>query len=285
MKKNLVLSGVLVGLFLLASCGGGSKKETTYSAADVKDANEVIQYYGTSLEVLGNVAGGKNINAVLGYMEQEGKAPEVPVVAPPFVPEKDTMMLMNPGIYFNEGTRQALKENYAGLFRSRAQFYANFDQYLTYVKAKKQAEANKLLDTAYQLSTEMTEYKQNVFDILSPAVAQAERVILLGNPLEEQLVSVRKIDATMWSIVNLYTRKHVADGVRLDLKIGELSDELNAARRLPAIAGHDAEVKSFEVYLSEAEAFLRMVKQARGTGKFTNEDYEILNNAYAASMI
>lgn len=285
MRKNLLLFGALVGTFLLASCGGGNQKKPAYSAADVKDASQVIQYYGTSLEVLKHVADGKDINAVLGYMEQGGKAPQIPDIAPPFVSEKDTMELMHPGTYFNEETQVNLKQNFAGLFRTRDQFYATFDKYLAYVKAKKQAEADKLLEVNYQLSTEMTEYKQNIFDILSPFVANAESIILADNPLKEQLTAVRKIDATMRSIVNLYTRKHVVDGLRLDVKISELGSEIEAAKKLPEVTGHEGEMKSFQAYLVQAEDFLNKVQAARGTGQYTEADYEMLTSTYGLSMI
>lgn len=285
MRKNLLLFGALVVTFLFASCGGGGKSKPVYNAADVKEASEVIQYYGISLEVLKNVAKGKDVNAVLGYMEQQGSAPQVPAVTPPFVSEKDTMELMNPGTCFSKEVRASLKENYAGLFRSRDRFYATFDKYLAYVKAKKQSEANQLLEVNYQLSVEMTEYKQNIFDILSPVVEQAENVILSGNPLKEQLTAVRKIDTSMRSIVNLYTRKHVLDGLRLDLKIGELSNELDAAKKLPEVTGHTEEMKSFHTYLSEAETFLHEVQKLRGTGQYSDEDYEMLSSAYETSMI
>lgn len=285
MRKKILLFGALVGTFMLASCGGGSSKKPVYSAADVEAASQVIQYYGTSLEVLKNVDKGKDINAVLGYMEQRGKAPQIPGIAPPLISEKDTVELMNPGTYFNEETQANLKLNYAGLFRTRDQFYATFDKYLAYVKANKQAEANKLLEVNYQLSTEMTEYKQNIFDILSPFVANAESIILADNPLKEQLTSVRKIDATMRSIINLYTRKHVADGLRLDVKTTELGNEIAAAKKLPEVSGHEGEMKSFRAYLAEAEAFLNKVQKARGTGQFFDADYEMLTSAYEASMI
>lgn len=69
---------------------------------------------------------------------------------------------MNPGDYFNGETRQNLVQNYAGLFKARAEFYANFDTYLSYLKKKDVTKAKQLLDANYQLSTQMSEYKQNV---------------------------------------------------------------------------------------------------------------------------
>ena len=65
----------------------------------------------------------------------------------------------------------------------------------------------QLLGVNYQLSTQMSEYKQNIFDILSPFTEQAELVLLVDNPLKAQIISVRKMSSTMQSILNLYARK------------------------------------------------------------------------------
>ena len=78
MKKRILLLGALVGV-LLASCSGGNKKQVASSATpeELDDASKVINYYHTSLIVLRHAANAKDINAVLGYMEHTGKAPEV----------------------------------------------------------------------------------------------------------------------------------------------------------------------------------------------------------------
>lgn len=187
MRKNLLCFAALISAFLFASCSGGSKSVSA-TTADVENAAEVIQYYNTSLNVLSNMVKEKDVNAVLGYMEQKGKVPTVLAIAPPAVSEKDTFALMNPGSCFNEATRQNLKQSYVGLFNARTKFYANFDRYLSYLKAKDYSKADKLLDVNYQLSKEMAEYKQNVFDILSPFTEQAEQVVLADNPLKDQIM-------------------------------------------------------------------------------------------------
>lgn len=85
MKKKFLLFGALVGALLLSSCSGGSKKQTVSSESteELDDASKVINYYHMSLAVLMHVANAKDINAVLGYMEQTGKVPEVEPIAPP----------------------------------------------------------------------------------------------------------------------------------------------------------------------------------------------------------
>ena len=282
MRKNLLLFGALIGAFLLASCSGGNKSQSTtsVSTANVEDAMEVVKYYNTSLSVLKDVVNEKDVNAVLGYMEQKGKAPALTPIAPPAISEKDTVMLMNPGTCFNEETRQNLKQNYAGLFRSRAQFYSNFNTYLSYLKTKDYAKANQLLEASYRLSIEMAEYKMNVF------TEQAEQVLLTDSPLKEQIMSVRKMASTMQSIINLYARKHVVmETARIDLKIAELTRQLEAARKLPVVAGHENDMKAYQAFLAQVETFIKQAQKVREKGEYTDADYEMLTSAYETSVI
>ena len=286
MKKNLLFFGALVSAFLLASCSGGSKsKAPVASTADIENATEVIKYYNTSLGVLKDMVKEKDVNAVLDYMEQKGKLPALTAIAPPAVVAKDSATVMNPGDYFNRETRQNLVQNYAGLFKARAEFYANFDTYLSYLKKKDVTKAKQLLDANYQLSTQMSEYKQNVFDILSPFTEQAEQVLLADSPLKEQIMSVRKMSATMQSILNLYARKHMMDGPRIDLKVAELTKQLDAAKKLPAVNGHESEMKSYQTFLSQVEIFIKQVQKAREKGEYSDADYDMLTSAYETSII
>ena len=39
--------------------------------------------------------------------------------------------------------------------------------------------------------------------------------------------------------MNLYSRKHVLEGARIDVKMAELKKELEAAKKLPAVTGYD----------------------------------------------
>ena len=118
MRKNLLCFAALISAFLFASCSGGSKSVSA-TTADVENAAEVIQYYNTSLNVLSNMVKEKDVNAVLGYMEQTGKVPEVSPIAPPEVSARDTAELMDPGDYFNIEVSQNLKQSYRGLFRQK----------------------------------------------------------------------------------------------------------------------------------------------------------------------
>ena len=141
-----MLVGALVSAFLLASCSGGDKsKAPVVSTADIENAAEVIKYYNTSLGVLKDMVKEKDVNAVLDYMEQKGKAPALSAIVPPAVVSKDSAIVLNPGNCFNEETRQNLKQNYTGLFQARTEFYANFDTYLSYLKKKDVNECEEIV--------------------------------------------------------------------------------------------------------------------------------------------
>ena len=274
MKKNILFFGALVGALLLVSCSGGNKKQAASSVTseELDNASKVIDYYHTSLIVLRHVANAKDINAVLGYMEQTGKVPEVSA--------RDTAELMDPGDYFNIEVRQNLKQSYRGLFSARTQFYDNFNKFLSYKQAKETAKIGKLLDENYRLSVEMSEYKQVIFDILSPLTEQAEKELLADEPLKDQIMAMRKMSGTVQSIMNLYSRKHALDGMRIDMKMAELKKELEAAKKLPAVTGYDEEQKNYYSFLTSVESFMKDMQKARDKGSYSDEDYNAISEAY-----
>ena len=160
MRKKFLMFTALVSALVMVSCSGGNKKQeaTTVYPEDLEYAQQVINYYHTSIGVLKGMVQEKNVNAVLGYMEQGAKVPAIPPIVPPAVNAKDTALLMNPGDCFDVTTQENLIKSYEVLFKARDQFYANFDTYLSYMKDKKTAAASNLLNVAYDLSVKMTEY-------------------------------------------------------------------------------------------------------------------------------
>lgn len=285
MRKNILLFGTLISAFLLVSCfGSGKSNAVSESEANLKNANDVIDYYDISLRVLKKLVWEREVNAVLGYLEVKGKIPESPVIEPLMISVKDSVEIMNPGTCFDENTRQSLVDNYAGLFNSRTQFYKNYDAYKAYLKAKDYANGDKILELNYQLSIDMSEYKQNIFDILSPVVEQAEQVVLAGNPLKEQIMAVRQISVTMQSVMNAYAQKHVSAS-RMDKEIIKLGKQLEAAKKIPVLTGHDNEMKSFQDFLSKVETFLKEIQKASQNGEYSESEYESLIDLYGVSII
>lgn len=278
MGKNLLILGAFVSALMLASCVGSKKETVTYTPEEIADAGQVMKYYDASLALLKNVVKERDVNAVLGYMEQKTEVPMFSYIMSPVISKKDSAEVMLPGECFGADVRQNLIQNYAELFQSRNQFYANFNKYLSLLKEKKTEEMADLLNDNYELSVVMSECKQNIFDMLSPIASNAQRVLLVENPVKEQIIAMKSMSTTMQSIINLYARKHVEDKSRLDLKIMELRLQLDAAEKLPVVKGHEEESEKFKDFLSKTEGFLKIVQDARQKNSYADEDFEEISS-------
>lgn len=278
MGKNLLILGAFVSVLMLASCVGGKKETVTYTPEEIADAGQVMKYYDASLALLKNMVKERDVNAVLGYMEQKTEVPMFSYIMSPVISKKDSAEVMLPGECFGADVRQNLIQNYAELFQSRNQFYANFNKYLSLLKEKKTEGMADLLNDNYELSVVMSECKQNIFDILSPIASNAQRVLLAENPVKEQIIAMKSMSTTMQSIINLYARKHVEDKSRLDLKIMELRLQLDAAEKLPVVKGHEEESEKFKDFLSKTEGFLKIVQDARQKNSYADEDFEKISS-------
>ena len=276
--------GGIIMIFTLASCGGTQKRTVVnYTPREVEQANQVMTYYNTSLALLKNVVVEKDVNVVLGYMEQSGKALALTAIAPPAFSQKDSAFVVNPGPYFNEETRSNLKQNYFQLFQARRQFYSTFDMYISYLKSDNKVAADKLLSTNYQLSVEMSEYKENITDILSPFADEAQKVLLNDNPMKEQLLSMKRMAATMHSILALCIRKTIPDTAHLDMKLAKLVIQLDIAKRLPTVEGHPEEMKKFQNFLTHVESFIKDVQHIKTKGTYNEMDMTTIEE-YGVSL-
>lgn len=278
MGKNLLVLSVWVSVLMLASCVGSKKETVTYTPEEIANAGQVMKYDDASLALLKNVVKERDVNAVLGYMEQKTEVPMFSYIMSPVISKKDSAEVMLPGECFGADVRQNLIQNYAELFQSRNQFYANFNKYLSLLKEKKTEGMADLLNDNYELSVVMSECKQNIFDILSPIASNAQRVLLAENPVKEQIIAMKSMSTTMQSIINLYARKHVEDKSRLDLKIMELRLQLDAAEKLPVVKGHEEESEKFKDFLSKTEGFLKIVQDARQKNSYADEDFEEISS-------
>ena len=278
MGKNLLILGAFVSALMLASCVGSKKETVTYTPEEIADAGQVMKYYDASLALLKNMVKERDVNAVLGYMEQKTEVPMFSYIMSPVISKKDSAEVMLPGECFGADVRQNLIQNYAELFQSRNQFYANFNKYLSLLKEKKTEGMADLLNDNYELSVVMSECKQNIFDMLSPIASNAQRVLLAENPVKEQIIAMKSMSTTMQSIINLYARKHVEDKSRLDLKIMELRLQLDAAEKLPVVKGHEEESEKFKDFLSKTEGFLKIVQDARQKNSYADEYFEEISS-------
>lgn len=70
------------------------------------------------------------------------------------------------------------------------------------------------------------------------------------------------------------------DGARIDLKMAELRKQLEAAKKLPSVAGYDKEMKTYQDFLSTVESFMKNMQKARDKGKYSDEEYSSMMDAY-----
>lgn len=184
MKKNLLLYGVFLCALSVSSCSGSSKGNQTVdnSSMSVENANEVIKYYDTSLKVLKVLVNENEIKTVLGYLDRKIAADSLPAMSQPVISLQDTIFVAHPGDYFSPEDRQNLKENYERMFRSISAFYENYNTYRLYMQNKSYkkdnyALADKIRKEELLLSIALSEYKQVIFDILSPVVEGAKTTL------------------------------------------------------------------------------------------------------------
>lgn len=183
MKKNLLLYGVFLCALSVSSCSGSSKSNHVMeNHMSVENANEVMKYYDTSLKVLKDLVNENEIKAVLSHLDQKVSADSLPAMPQPVVAAQDITLVSNPGNYFSEEDRQNLKENYGRLFRSISAFYENYKTYCLYIQDQSYKKdnyvlADKIRKEELLLSIALSEYKQVIFDILSPVVEGAKTAL------------------------------------------------------------------------------------------------------------
>jgi hypothetical protein len=189
MKKNLLLYGVFLCALSVSSCSGNPKNNQTVDTRSMsaKNANEVMKYYDTSLKVLKSLVNEDEIKTVLGYLDRRIASDSLPALTQPVISAQDTVFVAHPGDYFNEEDRQNLKENYGRMFRSISAFYENYNTYRIYMQNKayekdKYALADKIRKEELLLSIALSEYKQVIFDILTPVVEGAKTAL---TPIEK----------------------------------------------------------------------------------------------------
>ena len=77
MKKITAIS--VVSLLLLASCGGKGKDAASMDYG-LEEANEVISYYNTSIDITKKMVDMGEISKIIDYMQKNGKTLVAPVV-------------------------------------------------------------------------------------------------------------------------------------------------------------------------------------------------------------
>lgn len=90
MRKKLLVLGAFVSVVMLVSCTGSKKEAVNYTPEEIADAGQVVKYYDTSLALLKNLVKERDVNAVLGYMEQQAKVQMFSHIMSPVISKKDS---------------------------------------------------------------------------------------------------------------------------------------------------------------------------------------------------
>lgn len=133
MKKITAIS--VVSLLLLASCGGKGKDAASMDYG-LEEANEVISYYNTSIDITKKMVDMGEISKIIDYMQKNGKTLVAPVVIRTPVSATDTTALLNPGDCFPSSAADSLKMYYRRFFDVSKRLYANYDAYRAYSRPK-----------------------------------------------------------------------------------------------------------------------------------------------------
>lgn len=192
MRKNILSLGVFAVAVLLFSCSGKTNKNDLLAgeSMSLECANKVVKYYDASLALLKNMVREDDMKEVLKCMEGKDKSQVVPNITSPVIIANDSAAIMNPDTCFDIATRQELQRAYSELFDATQKFYANYDAFQSYVKTGKNTtnssvEKTKLLNANSVLSTKMTEDKQVIYDMLSTAAENANKVISVKGQSKE----------------------------------------------------------------------------------------------------
>lgn len=281
MKKNFLLLGaVLTALFI--SCSGGKSGSAGEGVSDA-NANEIIEYYNSSLNVLKNYASESHMTRILEYMGSKGKS-FAPVIAGTFIYERDTAKLKSPGSCFDKEVRQQLSDKYAALLSVRAKFFENFETFKSYIKAEdykddNYAKATQLLDENKKLYEEINGLKTSIYDILSPIADAAEAVVLEDNPLKEHILAAKKMFTTMEVVLEEYAKDDV-NKEEIEKQYTELEKQVAEARKISAVADHKSQMDAYARFLDEVDTFLGELRKSKRDGKFTESGFKSLNSEY-----
>ena len=283
---------LLLFALLLVGCTGKKNTPTSidfsgsYSKADINNAQQVITYYENSIALLKSMVPEKDINAIIAFMDKgDVNTNTYPSISLPAISEEQLAALMNPGACFDTETRETLKLNYAYLFEVVLKFHKNYDYYLSNASdmtSEQKWENDKL---ANQLGLEISEYKQQIYDALAPAIDDAFFIVLENSISRKQTMLMKQMDLNMLSILNLYARKGLADGRLIDKHADHLQNELDQAKQLKIVGDDDTSIQLYLEYLQAVDLFLNQTRLVRQDIEFSEDSYDMLSSAYATAVI
>ena len=253
MKKITAIS--VVSLLLLASCGGKGKDAASMDYG-LEEANEVISYYNTSIDITKKMVDMGEISKIIDYMQKNGKTLVAPVVIRTPVSATDTTALLNPGDCFPSSAADSLKMYYRRFFDVSKRLYANYDTYRAYIKAEdykddNYAKGNEICKEEKELAEQIPGLRSQIYALLTPYADKAEEATLMDNPLKDHILAGNAVNA-----------------------------KKEAASKLEKKADFQSEMSNYDNLLKYVDKFLGELRKQLRDGKFTEDGYNDLVSEY-----
>ena len=280
MKTLTVFS--LAGLFLLTSCGSKGKDAASMNY-DMDEANEVITYYNTSLDVIKKQVDMKDVAEMLGYMEKDGKTRIAPVITRRVVMDKDTTDLLHPGDCFPAAAADSLNRLFQSFLDVTNRLYANYDAYRQYIKSEdykddNYARAHEIYAEQQKLAEQVPGLRSELYALLTPYADMAEAATLKDNPLKDHILTGKAIISHMEQVLSLYSETVTKE--ELQPLYDAIDSDVATAAKLEKKTDFSSEMLSFENMLGRVDKFQGEFRKQLRDGKFTEDGYNSLLSEY-----
>ena len=275
MKKITAIS--VVSLLLLASCGGKGKDAASMDYG-LEEANEVISYYNTSIDITKKMVDMGEISKIIDYMQKNGKTLVAPVVIRTPVSATDTTALLNPGDCFPPSAADSLKMYYRRFFDVSKRLYANYDAYRAYIKAEDYAKGNEICKEEKELAEQIPGLRSQIYALLTPYADKAEEATLMDNPLKDHILAGKALIFEIEKTLELYSPE--AKKEDLQAAYDAVNAKKEAASKLEKKADFQSEMSNYDNLLKYVDKFLGELRKQLRDGKFTEDGYNDLVSEY-----
>lgn len=262
MKKITAIS--VVSLLLLASCGGKGKDAASMDYG-LEEANEVISYYNTSIDITKKMVDMGEISKIIDYMQKNGKTLVAPVVIRTPVSATDTTALLNPGDCFPSSAADSLKMYYPYI---KAEDYKD-DNY---------AKGNEICKEEKELAEQIPGLRSQIYALLTPYADKAEEATLMDNPLKDHILAGKALIFEIEKTLELYSPE--AKKEDLQAAYNAVNAKKEAASKLEKKADFQSEMSNYDNLLKYVDKFLGELRKQLRDGKFTEDGYNDLVSEY-----
>lgn len=280
--KRSFLFPVIASSLLFVSCGGGSGPKL-----DTENANEIIEYYNTALEVFRNGFSTEKSGEVVEYMNNKGRALIAPYVTLPRL-YNDSAKMTAPGNRFGKSAGDSLTMLFREYYAASREIDENYDAFKAYMKAEDYKDddwtkGEQLARETGEAADRIVNAKTQILNIISGPADAAEMVLMEGNPLREHIMLAKKIFAGMDGLMRIVSEDKV-DEQALTADYDALEQLVKEGRELPKVKDMDSQMRWYGEYLDEVDAFLGVVRKAQRNGKYPQSVLKDMDSEYGDAV-